>query len=64
MREEFRELFKAKRIPSGAFKFRSGESVLDLTIMIRTHLDLLDGTASDRVKRPYKLRLEELLERL
>jgi len=64
MREQFRELFKAGKIPSGVYTINNAESIYDLPLMIKTHLDLLDGGASDRVKRPYKLRLEKLIKQL
>ena len=64
MREQFRELFKVNKIPSGVYSIQDAEVVYDLQLMIRTHLELLDGKASNRVKRPYKLRLEKLYKQL
>ena len=64
MREDFRKLYVAGLIPSGVHSLSDSESVYDLPVMIKTHLDMLDGGASDRVKRPYRLRLENLLKQI
>ena len=64
MRDKFRELYKQGKIPTGVMSLGQAESVYDVRVMIGTHLDMLDGPASDKVKRPYKLRLEKLLIKL
>jgi hypothetical protein len=64
MREKFRQLYKEDKIPSGVFKINGAECVYDIQLMIKTHLDMLDGSSSDQVKRPYKLRLEKLYKQL
>ena len=64
MRDRFRELYSAGKICGGIFTIGQSEVVLDLPLMISTHLDILDGDSSDRVKRPYRLRLEKILKQL
>lgn len=64
MREKFRKLAVNGKIPSGSYTIDPAECVYDLRLMISTHLDLLDGNSSDRVKAPYKARLERLYKQL
>ena len=64
MRDRFRQMYTEGLIPKGVYRLSTAEAVYDLPNMIKTHLDLLDGDASDRVKRPYRLRLENLLKQL
>ena len=64
MRDKFRELYRVNGIPSGVYTISDGESVLDLPNMIGSHLAILDGDSDERIKRPYRLRLERLYKQL
>jgi hypothetical protein len=63
LKNAFIELHEEGKIPTGSYVINA-ETFSDIRLTIKTHLNVLKGCSSSRIKRPYRLRLEKLLKQL